>query len=434
MSGQSTSSRQPLLPPLSLRANFSWAFAGNVIYAGCQWGMLVVLAKLGTTETVGQFALGFAITAPVFMLTNLELRAVQATDARREYRFVDYLGLRLVNSLLALLIVVGIILITGYRGEVALVILAVGVAKGLESISDVIYGLFQQCERMDSIARSMILKGPLALAAMGLAVWSTGAALWGVIGMIGVWAAVLFLYDVRLASAILSTSRDDVNPTGPRWNFQIIRRLATTAIPLGFAMMLISLNTNIPRYIVEQYLGVDELGIYAAIAYLMATQATVISALGQTVIPRLSVHYATKNTGAFKKVLLQILAIGVLLGGVTLFAAIVAGREILTLLYQPEYAGHVDIFILLMFAAIIANVAYVLYYSMIATRFFSIQIPLFAIVTSLLIAACFWLVPTYGLRGAAYAQIAELSLKAVGSFCVVAYAVWKLSKSVEEAG
>ncbi len=32
---------------LSIHENFSWTFAGNVVYAGSQWGILVVLAKLG---------------------------------------------------------------------------------------------------------------------------------------------------------------------------------------------------------------------------------------------------------------------------------------------------------------------------------------------------------------------------------------------------
>jgi hypothetical protein len=41
---------------LSLRLNFSWALAGNIIYAACQWGMLSVLAKLGSPEMVGLFA------------------------------------------------------------------------------------------------------------------------------------------------------------------------------------------------------------------------------------------------------------------------------------------------------------------------------------------------------------------------------------------
>jgi len=51
--------------PLTLRRNFSWTLLGNVVYAGCQWAMLVVLAKLGTPEMVGQFAL--VVTAPIVL-------------------------------------------------------------------------------------------------------------------------------------------------------------------------------------------------------------------------------------------------------------------------------------------------------------------------------------------------------------------------------
>jgi len=85
---------------LSLRANFLWTFVGNAVYAACQWGMLVVLAKLGTPEMVGQFALGLAVTAPVLMFFNLQLRAVQSTDSQDEYSFEHYLGLRLVTTIL----------------------------------------------------------------------------------------------------------------------------------------------------------------------------------------------------------------------------------------------------------------------------------------------------------------------------------------------
>src|ERR1700722_789398 len=101
-----TDSRPPALGGgFSLRTNFSWTLAGNLVYAGCQWGMLVVLAKLGSPQLVGQFALGLAVTAPVIMLSNLQLRGVLATDAREEHTFSDYLELRLVTTGLALLTV-----------------------------------------------------------------------------------------------------------------------------------------------------------------------------------------------------------------------------------------------------------------------------------------------------------------------------------------
>ena len=46
---------------LSLRWNFSWMFAANVVYAGCQWAILSVLARLGTPTMVGQFVLAEAV-------------------------------------------------------------------------------------------------------------------------------------------------------------------------------------------------------------------------------------------------------------------------------------------------------------------------------------------------------------------------------------
>ena len=83
---------------IPLRENFAWTLAGNAIYATCQWGILVAIAKLGTPAMVGQFALGLAVAAPVFMLTSLQLRVVLATDARNEYRLGHYLAPRLLGT------------------------------------------------------------------------------------------------------------------------------------------------------------------------------------------------------------------------------------------------------------------------------------------------------------------------------------------------
>src|SRR5438067_13811448 len=77
----------------SLRVNFSWTMAGNLVYAASQWGILVVLARMGKPEAVGQFSLGLAITAPIMLFAGLQLRAVQATDARHLFQFADYAGL-----------------------------------------------------------------------------------------------------------------------------------------------------------------------------------------------------------------------------------------------------------------------------------------------------------------------------------------------------
>src|SRR5438552_1829564 len=90
---------------ISLRANICWSLVGNIVYATCQWIALIVLAKLGSAEAVGQFALGLALTAPIMLFANLQLAALQATDAAREYRFGHYLALRLVTTGLGLAVI-----------------------------------------------------------------------------------------------------------------------------------------------------------------------------------------------------------------------------------------------------------------------------------------------------------------------------------------
>ena len=159
--------------------------------------MLIILAKVGNPSMVGEFSLGLAITAPVIMLTNLQLRGVQATDAKREYQFCDYLALRLSTTMLAFIIIIFIIAMSKYKLSTAMVVAAVGLAKCFESISDVFYGLLQQHERMDRIAISMMIKGPLSLASLGVAVYLTGSVFWGALALGAAWAIVLLSYDIH---------------------------------------------------------------------------------------------------------------------------------------------------------------------------------------------------------------------------------------------
>src|ERR1700761_4750561 len=80
-----------------------WMVAGNAFYVGCQWGVLVATVKCGTAEMVGQLSLGFAICAPIFLFCQLRLRAASATDAGYEYEAPEYLTLRLLCTVLAML-------------------------------------------------------------------------------------------------------------------------------------------------------------------------------------------------------------------------------------------------------------------------------------------------------------------------------------------
>lgn len=422
---------------LSLRANFSWTFVGNVVYAGCQWAMLVVLAKLGTPEMVGQFALGLAIASPVIMFANLQLRGVQATDAKRRFLFADYLGLRLTTSTIAALVIAVLAFIGGYHFETALVILVIGLAKAVESVSDVFYGFLQQQERMDQIAKAQMLKGPLSLLMLGMLVALTGSVFVGAIGLLLAWTVVLVIYVIpgvarihrELSDTFVGDKRDTLRP---RWSLNTLAKLTWLALPLGVVMMLISLNTNIPRYVLERYEGEHGLGIFAAMSYLMVAGTTVVSALGQSASPRLAKYYAGGNLAAFRNLLLKLVGIGLFLGLSAVLVVAVAGKPILTLLYRPEYAEQSDVFIWVTMAAAAGYVASFLGFGMTAARYFKVQAPLFAVVTGATALLSLWLVPEYGLQGAAYALLLSAVVQVGGGLAVVTHAIYRLKTDYEQ--
>src|SRR5450432_749008 len=123
-------------PGASLRWNFSWTFVGNIIYSGCQWAMLVVLAKLGNPEMVGQYGLALAVATPILALSSLQLRAVLTTDVTERVPFGEYLGLRLTTTVLSLMVIAAAPFVMHYRSDSMMVIWVIGIAQAIEMLSD----------------------------------------------------------------------------------------------------------------------------------------------------------------------------------------------------------------------------------------------------------------------------------------------------------
>lgn len=370
-------------------------------YGASQWLVLIELAKLGSPELVGRFSLGLAVTAPLFIFTNLQLRSVQATDVHRDFEFADYLGLRLLGNLVALVAVVALVAIAGYGRATAAAVLAIAVAKAFEAISDIIYGLLQHRERMDRVAISLMLKGLISVVTVGIAMAATRSAGWAALAMALGWLMALVLYDLPSAQRMLRPGRDAYAPVRPRWSRKLLVELAVFSAPLGLSMLLTTLNTNIPRYFIEAYLGQHDLGIFSAMAYIVVAGTAVVTALGQAATPKLADYYGSGQRAAFQTLLWKLVALGGIFGLVTAAASLFFGRYFLTVVYQPEYAKRVDVLVWLMGAGGIGYIASFLGYGITATRAFRRFVAPSFFTTALAVASGF-LVPRFGLSGAAW--------------------------------
>jgi O-antigen/teichoic acid export membrane protein len=394
----------PLAP--SLRSNFAWTFTGNAIYAAGQWAILSLLAKIGNSEMLGQYALAIALTAPVVMLSHLNLRAVIATDVAQKHPFQDYLAVRLIATTLSL-VSIGLIARFAISTEMTIVILAAGIAQLIENVSDTYYGDLQRRERMDRIARSMMARAVVSAVAIGGVLWLTHNIALAVTALAVARLSTLLAYDVRSVEPLGNTNRVH----------QLI--ILRTALPLGVVLMMATLNTNLPRYAIERTLGTRELGAFAAVASFMTAGNTVINALGQAATPRLARYFEERDGARFRRLVFQLVGMAVALGGAGVLGAVLFGAPLLRVLYRAEFAQYAGLLTAMMACAVSVYVASVLGYVITSTRAFDAQLPLFCVMAGCCAVASWMLVPRFGLIGGPMALAVAACVQVGGELIIL---------------
>jgi len=376
--------------------------------------MLSVLAKLGSPSIVGQFTLGLAVAAPVFMFTNLQLRAVQATDVNVEHGFANYFTLRLLATLLGLVAIIALLPFAGASSAVRVVILLVSVSKCIECMSDVTAGLLQREEQLRRVAISLILRGVASTLAFSVTFAYFRNLALSVAAMSGVWLAVLLLYDVPNVKALISR-HDPFLSFDPRE----LRRLTMLGLPLGWVATFASLNVNIPRYFLQHYLGLADQGIYASLAYLVVAINLVVAALSVSVTTRLARLFADGDHRQFVRLLTKLSMLGALIATVGVPLTFLVGRQLLTLLYRREYADHVGLLALFVGIAGVGTIGTFLFCGLTAARTFRPQVPAFFAVMLIGVVASALLVPRYGLFGAGIALLLSAMTQILGGVWVL---------------
>ncbi len=388
---------------LSILRNFSWNLVGNVLYALSQWGMLIAISKFLDVAAVGEYTLALALTSPVIQFTNMQMRSVQVTDVEEEFAFSTYLGFRLLLTCIGFIVIITVGFWSGGEWQAYLVIVSVGLAKSFESISDIIYGLFQKHERMNFIGRSLILKSVLSFGTVVGGVALTHDLVVATVSQACSWLLLLLFYDMKNAKKFVSIKVTLAHSS--------TYSLLWKGVPLGLVMLMISLNTNVPRYFISHFLGTEYLGYFGALSYVVIAGNTFVLALGQSSSPRLSRYYADRSMRDYIKMTSRLCAVGGVIAIVPIAVIRLWGGTILSLVYKSSYASYSWVFFLLMISAGIGYVTSFLGYSVTAARYFRIQpvILFLTVLATFLTSLC--LVPNRGLDGAAYALIAGASVQ-----------------------
>ncbi len=412
----------------SLKKNISWTFAGNVALAASQWLVVVVVTKALGVEDLGTYALATALVSPIFMLTNMGLRMVQATDIKSKYLFADFIAYRSITTVCAIVLSALFSVYIGYNNHILLVIFAIVYVKVFESFSDVYFGMFQQRELMEHVGKSLIFRS-LMIGGFSIALaYISRSLIVTVVGVACAYTCSLLLYDIRKSVDKL------VFPVEHFFNKfrNEYKNLFVTAFPLGITVCVNVLYQSLPRIFIEKFHGLDALGIFAGISYFIVVGSTIINAVGQSAIPRLA-KYSTQDISDFMRLFYQMLLIAAAVGVFGIIFASLFSDIFLSLVYTPEFIGNRNLFVSLMVLATIVYLSGISGCALGALQLFRIQAVISIICFIVLSVAGYPLVRSLGSLGAAYALILAYGLKlAVELIYVHIHRSVRLSEGVSE--
>ena len=396
---------------IKAQKNSVWNLFGSVFYAFTQWAMLVMIAQFGNPKEVGMFSLGLAIVSPLIILTNLQLRTLQATDVDNEYMFRDYFGVRIVSLLFFFLILLTLLINSNYSSKSLMVIGIVAFYKMVESLSDVTHGLFQKELRLDLVAISKSLKGIVGLLFIfvGYSVWDSINYALFLFGFS--WLTIFFIYDLIKANSFSNIL--------PRFNFGNMKKIILFAFPLGIFNMLGSLNANIPRYFVEKIDGIETLGYFSAITYLVVAGSTIITAICQANTPYISKLFTNKNYSKFVKMVMILSLLGLVQGLLITIVCFFWGKDILNLFYGKDYIQYNSFLVLVMVAGTINYAATGLGYALNATRMYKGQPILGGVWVVFSLMTSFAIIIPYGIEGAGYVLILSAIFQFITRFLML---------------
>lgn len=391
---------------MRLRKGMAWVSLGSMAIAASQCGVTLGLVKLSNASVVGAFALGIAITTPVVAFSGFQLRSIVSTDVTEQYGLPEYLGFRLASVSIAMALILSIALVS-YGGAPGLVITFTGLAKCVDSVSEVFHGYLLRRDRTDRMAFSQCMHGFLSLGVLLLGFSLTGSlvaatALWALVQI-----CILLLYD--LPSTVNTAGRSVWSCPGeqtlwhdvvrPRFDLRKCGSLFRLVLPMGIIVFLTALSANVPRYFIEHYAGVKALGIFSALN--LVAGSSLVGALSQPFQPKLAYYYSVGGPRQFLRLFWRMMALCALVGVLSAGVLIRLGHWILTVMFSAEYAAYYPAYVVLALFYVVSYLNSFLGNSLTAVRYLNVQVPINCMILLASAPLSLLLIPSGGLLAAA---------------------------------
>lgn len=365
----------------------------------------IFIARYFGVAGFGALTLAAAITGyfsliTEFGLSTIAIRVVARTGTPEAYVW-SYLVTRMVLALAALAILAGVIVAIGFSRQTTRLLVAYACLIPLQILRA--NWLFYATERMFIDNLLQVIEKLVYIVALFSLVLSIGD--------------IVFV-PISLGLSVLITAipgwivflRGVKSPVTWRLDRGFIREMVLHGWPVGVAGAALQINTNIDTIFVNAYHGNVQTGLYGAAYRLIAAIIRAGTFFTHAIFPLSCKRYHESPTMLADLIVYS----GKLLVAITIPGLIVltaASAIIIRILFGDGYAGAVLPFSILIWAAGIAIISRLYHNTLVACERQQVFMKLMLAATALNITLNFFLIPPFGVVGAAVATVlTELSL------------------------
>lgn len=333
--------------PASTRQIYFWNMFGSFSNALSSVIFLMIVARTLTGEEEDTFSIAFSIAQLMYTIASFQVRVYQSTDVNEEYSFGDYFGFRIITSILMIFSTAGYVLLHGYSGMKAIIIITLCLYRLLDAIADVFEGLYQQKERLDIAGRFLSFRVVLSMIGFATILHITRNLLFGCIGIVVIYGLITILFAVRHTGQFLESNAKILE-----FRFASIKKMAISVFPIflnGFMLMYIF---NVPKNAIDSGLNMGVLPVGSQILYnILFMPASVINLMFiffRPQITRMAVYYSEGSINSVNKTARRI---GLILAGTTVFvvvAGVTIGLPILGFIYNKNLGDYKIEFMLIL--------------------------------------------------------------------------------------
>lgn len=275
---------------------FFWNIVGSMTNATLTMLITIVATRVAGVEEGGVLGVAIGLGQIFATCAIYEVRAYQSTDLKEQFRFADYLGLRILTCLFTIIVCAWYVFGMKYTGAKASVVYAICIFKISDAFADVFHGYFQQHGHLEYAGQAVALRIISVEAAYSLTLILTHDPVLSAWMMPVVSILCLILFEI-------SRIRKFIDRVNPIFKSAVFRKMLIACFPL-FVSGFINLSTlNITKIEVDSQ--APQLQGYWTPIYMPASVVNLLGTFAfRPMVTTLRFHWENNERKSFFKLLM----------------------------------------------------------------------------------------------------------------------------------